>query len=92
MEIITKHYYTDGTEIKEGDVVYIKGHDSSRDGYFGGICKVDGFNGQLFSAYFLGQQISSIYDIEMYVEDIDKLIKLDNRDIDKALEKEMLKI
>ena len=92
MEIVTKHYYTDGMEIKQGDVVYLKGHDSNRGAYFGGICKVDGLNGKLLSAYFLGQQTGSTYDIEMYVEDIDKLIKLDNKDIDKALEKEMLKV
>ena len=92
MEIITKHYYTDGTEIKQGDVVYLKGHDSNRGAYFGGICKVDGLSGELFSAYFLGQQTGSTYDIEMYAHDIDKLIKLDNGDIDKAVEREMLKL
>lgn len=92
MEIITTHYYKDRTEIKKGDLVFLKGHDSNRGTYFDGICKVDSFNGQLLSAYFLGQQAGSIYDIEIYVEDIGKLIKLDNRDIDKALEEEMLKL
>ena len=92
MEIITKHYYTDGTEIKKGDMVYLKGHDSNRGVSFAGICKVYGLRKDLLSAYFLGQQIGGIYDIEMYVQDIDKLIKLDNRDIDKAVEKEMLKL
>ena len=92
MEIITTHYYSDGTEIKQGDLVYLKGQDSNRGAYFGGVCKVDSFNGQLFSAYFLGQKTGSTYDIEMYIEDLDKLIKLDNRDIDKALDTEMLKV
>lgn len=92
MEIVTKHYYTDGTKIKQGDVVYLKGYDSNRGVCLSGICKVDGLNGELFSAYFLGQQTGSTDDIEMYVEDIDKLVKLDNKDIEKALEKEMLKV
>lgn len=92
MEVIVRHCYTDGTEIKEGDVVYLQGHDSNRNEYFGGICKVDGLSGQLFTAYFLGQQAGSMFDIEMYIRDIDKLIKLNNGDIDRAIEKEMLKV
>lgn len=92
MEITTKHYYTDGTEIKEHDLVYLKGYDINRNVYFSGVCKVGDFDGDLFSAYFLGQELGGSYDIEMYLGNIEKLIKLDGQAIDIALEKEMTKL
>lgn len=92
MEITTKHYYKDGMEIKQHDLVYLKAYDSNRGLHFSGICKVASCNGELFSVYFLGQEVTSSYDIEVYLEDIDKLIKLDRQEVDKALEKEMAKL
>lgn len=92
MEIITKHYYSDGTEIKQHDLVYLKAYDSGHGLPFSGICKVSDFDGELCSFYPLGQKGTSGYEIEAHPNDIEKLIKLDSKAIDIALEKEMAKL
>ena len=92
MGIITKHYYTDGTEIKQYDLVYLKAYDSNHDLPFSGICKIASFDGEEFSFYFLGQEGTNGYEIEAHPNDIEKLIKLDRQAVDIALEKEMAKL
>ena len=92
MKVIAEYFYENGVEMQQHDIVYLEGEDSNHNVYFRGICRVDGFHGELFSAHFLGQEACSAYDIEVYIEDIDRLTKLDNKDIDKALKKEMLKL
>ena len=84
MQIITRHYYTDWTEVQQHDLVSLKGFDSNREADFDGICKIGSFDGHLLSAYFLGQKHEDSYDIEIYLEDIEKLVKVDNKKIDEA--------
>ena len=91
MEIITKNFYSDGTEIRQHDLVYLEGYDSNRDTSFKGICKVGCLSGELFSAYFLGQEIGGTYDIEVYVGNIKRLVKINNAKIDEV-SKEMLEL
>lgn len=89
MQVTIKYFYADGAEMNQHDIVYLKGYDSNRGEPFSGVCKVASCNGELFSAYFLGQRPYSCYDIEMYLGDIDKLVKLDSKEIEGALNRTM---
>ena len=87
MKLEVRYFYENGQEMKKGDLVYLEGQDENRCVYFSGICKVEGVFGELFSARFLGQKTGGPYDIEVYVDIIDKLVKLDSKEIDEALGK-----
>ena len=92
-QIEIKYFYSNGVEIKRHDLVYLKAYDTRQDALFSGICKVAGFDGEVFSAYFLGQEVYITgYDVEVYRGDIERLVKLESKEIDEALNKTVKKL
>ena len=87
MQVDIKYFYTDGTEIEEHDLVYLEGFEEDINGNFSGLCRVASINGDILRVYLLGYDKESYRPIKMYFEHIEKLVKVDSEEIDKALEK-----
>lgn len=85
MEIITKHFYSNGKEMKQHDLVYLEGFERDRGGSFKGFCRLAFINGDRLTVYPLGHTIRTNYTIEIEIDDIDKLIKMDSKEIDRIL-------
>lgn len=85
MQVQVRYFYVEGQEMKQHDLVYLKGLDRNQGLKFKGICKIASCDGELLRAYFLGQETFNDFNIEIYVEDIEELTKLDGREIDEAV-------
>lgn len=87
MQVQVKYFYTDGTEIRQHDLVYLEGFEEDKNENYGGLCRIAFINGDRLTVYPLGHTIRTSSKVEMYFEHINKLVKVDSREVDKALNK-----
>ena len=87
MQVQIKYFYTDGTEMKQHDIVFLEGFEEDKNANFSGFCRLAFINGDRLTVYPLGHTIRTNSTVEMYIEHIEKLVKVDSREIDEALNK-----
>ena len=81
MKLEAKYFYENGQEMKEGDLVYLKGRECFKgyEGYeFSGIFTLAHINEDLLKVYFLGQDKKEQQIIEIDVDTMSALIPLTN--------------
>lgn len=88
MQVDIKYFYTDGREIQKHDLVFLEGFEEDRNANFSGFCRIAFINTDSLVVYPLGHTLETTYlEAEMYLEHIEKLVKVDSKEIDGALEK-----
>lgn len=87
MQVQIKYLYTDGAEIKQHDLVDVMGFVEEENKTFSGLYRIAFVNHESLVFYPLGHAPDTYAKVEMYFEHIEKLVKLDSKEIDKALEK-----
>ena len=92
MKVIAKYFYENGVEIKQHDIVYLEGQDIENGLWFEGICRIGLVNNELLAIYPLGHPTYSNYSINMHISEITTLVKIDKNEIDRLLDRELIKI
>lgn len=93
MQVDIKYFYTNGTEIKPHDLIFLQGFEEDKNANFSGFCRVGSIGGDKLKVYPLGHTWRETYTTaEMYLEHIETLVKVDSQEIDIALEKAIKKL
>ena len=78
MHIKTKYFYTNDTEMKRGDLVYMKGGEISYGLEVGGIFEIIDINEDILTVYFLGQDKETYQSIKIDTGSISILMPITN--------------
>ena len=92
MQVEIRYFYTNGQEMKQHDIVYLEGFVEEENENFSGFCRLAHINNERLVVYPLGHTIKSGFQVEMYFDHIEKLIKVDGREIDEAINKAVKKV
>lgn len=92
MQVITKYFYENGIEMKQHDIVFLEGFEEDKNANFSGFCRLAFVNGDKLTVYPLGHTIRTNSTVEMYFDHIEKLVKVDSKEIDEALNKVIKKL
>lgn len=92
MQVDIRYFYVDGQEMKQHDIVYLEGFIEDENENFNGFCRLAFINSGRLTVYPLGHTISSSSKVKMYLHHIRKLIRVDGREIDEAINKAVKKV